>query len=325
MSFDTSAETVSLDLLKANESITASTSILSVSGNHWDWDVEQWLDIEGTCALSHQIGSAKVVISSCLTRRLDTYSQAILMNNYLNFFEIDQRISLNHLPKVHLIDDYVIYERSSVRYEPLVTDEDEDALTYSWQQLSGMPIDLLVSDTIKIAFNVPEVQKNEIVVFELTVNDGTDVVIKTIDITIKNVNRAPTISVGADQSITEGEDVILSATVEDLNGDNLTYTWQQISGKPVELSSDESLTPSFVAPDVASEQTLVFEVILTDGVDTVKSSITITVKDTVVAPVTPVTTSLVSSSSGGGSSNAYMLLILFRLCFWRRYSTSKCV
>ena len=324
MSFDRSLESIGIDLLKAKETITDSTSILSISGNHWDWDVEQWLDIEGSCVLSHNIGSAKVVVSSCLTRRLDDYSQALLMNNYLAFFELDKRISLNHLPNVYLSDTYVIYERSSVIYVPLVTDEDNDTLTYSWQQLSGISIELLATDRKEIAFTVPEVTKSEILIFELTVNDGTDVVIKTMNITIENVNRAPTVSTEVDHSITEGDEVILSATSEDLDGDNLTYIWQQISGIAVELSATDSLTTSFVAPDVASDQSLVFELTVSDGLDSAMSSISIIIKDTVVAPVTSTaTTSSSNSSSGGGSSNAYMLLMLLGLIVFRGYCLQK--
>jgi hypothetical protein len=253
-----------------------------------------------------------------LTRRLDDYSQALLMNNYLAFFEVDKRISLNRLPTVILSDDYVIYERSSVIYQPLVTDEDNDSLTYSWQQLSGIPVDLLVTDTIDISFTVPEVSDNEILIFELTVNDGTDIVVKTMNVTVVNVNRAPTVSAGINQSITENNNVTLSGSSEDLDGDTLTYTWQQTSGIAVELSATDSLTTSFVAPDVASDQTLVFELTVTDGNNTAISSINIVVKDTVIATTTPATTPTAvtkpDSSSSGGSSGVYMLLVLALFC-----------
>lgn len=69
------------------------------------------------------------------------------------------------------------------------------------------------------------------------------------------------VDAGLDQVVAEGNSVTLSAS---LTG-SATVTWEQISGQSVSLSDAASLNPTFTAPDVANNTTLVFEVTADDG------------------------------------------------------------
>lgn len=88
-------------------------------------------------------------------------------------------------------------------------------------------------------------------------------------------NAPPVPNAGADQSITGSVPVQLSGTLSDPDGDSLSYSWNQISGTPVTLNNASTLTPDFVAPQ--RDDTLIFELSVTDGtyteVDTVNVSV----------------------------------------------------
>ena len=71
--------------------------------------------------------------------------------------------------------------------------------------------------------------------------------------------------------------VQLSPTVSDTNNDTLTYSWSRISGPYMQFSDSMIEAPSFIAPDVASPQDIVFELSVSDGTETVTDSITVTV------------------------------------------------
>ena len=77
----------------------------------------------------------------------------------------------------------------------------------------------------------------------------------------------PTADAGADQTVTSGDQVGLSAMASiDSDGQIMHYQWRQLSGPIVELSPVDSANPVFVAPYIAfaSSETFEFEVVVTD-------------------------------------------------------------
>jgi hypothetical protein len=88
--------------------------------------------------------------------------------------------------------------------------------------------------------------------FEVTVSDtcggsATDVV----EVTVTNVDHAPTAKAGGSQTICEAKTVQLNGNgSSDPDGDALTYHWVQIAGTPVVLSDPQSAAPTFTAPFV---------------------------------------------------------------------------
>ena len=90
-------------------------------------------------------------------------------------------------------------------------------------------------------------------------------------------NSAPVVDAGTDQSVAEDETVQLSPTVSDADNDALTYSWSRISGPFMQFSDSMIEAPSFIAPDVASPQDIIFELSVSDGTETVTDSITVSV------------------------------------------------
>ncbi|MBK7877330.1 MAG: tandem-95 repeat protein [Planctomycetes bacterium] len=63
----------------------------------------------------------------------------------------------------------------------------------------------------------------------------------------------------------------------DVEGQELTYTWTQVSGPSVVLSDANSPSPTFTAPEGLANSDIVFELAVSDGTNTSVDTVTITV------------------------------------------------
>ena len=80
-------------------------------------------------------------------------------------------------------------------------------------------------------------------------------------------NRAPVANAGADIAADELVLVSLSGSGSDPDGDALTYSWSQTSGRSVSITNSDMAAASFMAPDVTagSPETLTFRLTVSDG------------------------------------------------------------
>ncbi|HEY8569259.1 glycosyl hydrolase family 18 protein [Microbulbifer sp.] len=149
------------------------------------------------------------------------------------------------------------------------SDLDGDPLTYSWTQISGPAVSLQNATSASASFTAPSVTADQALEFALTVTDtseasDTDLVIVTV--VAPQQNRAPSANAGADQMVVTPSTVTLNGSdSSDPDGDALSYSWTQVSGTPVSLSSATSVNPSFAAAQVSAEEELVFELSVSDG------------------------------------------------------------
>ena len=89
----------------------------------------------------------------------------------------------------------------------------------------------------------------------------------------------PTASAGPDQTVDEATLVTLPGSGSDPDGTIARYSWTQISGTPVALSGANTRTASFTAPDVDSDEDLVFQLTVTDdGGASDTDAVTVTVR-----------------------------------------------
>ncbi len=91
-------------------------------------------------------------------------------------------------------------------------------------------------------------------------------------------NSLLTVDAGPDQTVESVSYVSLKGTVEDPDGNNVSYHWSQTSGVNVVLHHPDQNTVSFVSPEVNATQTLVFELVVTNdagttGTDSVSISV----------------------------------------------------
>ncbi len=122
---------------------------------------------------------------------------------------------------------------------------------------------------------------------------------------------------GVDQTVSEGSTVVLGAKTKDAGGENLSYSWKQISGSPVRLVNENSPNASFQAPyiaDKAISNALEFELTVTKGS-------TVAGKDSVEITVRRVQRALIFQ--GGGALGAYEAGVYRALCETLREKDSK--
>lgn len=105
--------------------------------------------------------------------------------------------------------------------------------------------------------------------FQLVASDGVLMSIPSlVNVTVKDVNHAPVADAGSNQTVSEGSAVTLNgAQVYDVDGDAITYLWQQVSGAAVILTSTTDAVVQFTAPFVTtSGDTRRFSLSVNDGV-----------------------------------------------------------
>jgi hypothetical protein len=82
------------------------------------------------------------------------------------------------------------------------------------------------------------------------------------------VNRIPTVSAGADQSVAEMTVVNLNGSGSDPDaGDTLTFAWTQTAGQSVTINNANTANADIIAPDVAAgmPEVLTFQLSVSDG------------------------------------------------------------
>ena len=163
----------------------------------------------------------------------------------------------------------------------LSSDPDGDALSYSWQQLSGTPVTLTDPQTASPGFIAPIVAASgDILTFQLTVSDGSLSSTALVNVTIAKLQQAPVaIAKVLNASVPAGVHVVLDGSDSyDPDNDPITYQWSQVSGPAVTLNDATNQFASFTAPFVGfSGETLVFSLVVKDDcVDTLGNDCSLT-------------------------------------------------
>jgi hypothetical protein len=104
----------------------------------------------------------------------------------------------------------------------------------------------------------------------------------TVENTTTENNTAPVAKTGSDRMVHERREAELDGSASsDPDGDELNYSWTQVSGPEANLTGANTSSPSFVAPDVAVWTDVVFELTVTDSNGaTDNDTVVITVRST---------------------------------------------
>lgn len=97
----------------------------------------------------------------------------------------------NRLPAVSVADNIstqIVNEGDTVFLSVQASDPNNDVLNYQWTETSNQGVTILEGNSANASFIAPEVTSGSIIInLTLTVNDGTDSVVKTVSITVNNV------------------------------------------------------------------------------------------------------------------------------------------
>lgn len=153
------------------------------------------------------------------------------------------------------------------------SDPDGQEITYLWEQVSGVIVQLTDHITATPTFTAPSASAT--LEFKVTVSDGalthSDNVLVNV---ISSTKVAPVADAGADYGISENFPAQLyGKNSSDSDGIIVTYHWIQLSGKDVELSNSTSPLADFTAPNLIENddniglpiEPLVFQLTVTDN------------------------------------------------------------
>ena len=197
----------------------------------------------------------------------------------------------NAPPTVNAGDDQAVDEGQTVTLAGTATDPDPDhadTLTYSWSQTS--PASPTVSfdspNSLSTNFTAPQVAATTAFIFTLTVNDGTVEVSDTLQVTITDSpNSPPEVGAGDDQEVVEGATVSLSGTATDDDAeDTLAYSWTHDGTLAITITDSDSLSASFMAPNVAADTAITVTLTVNDGTVDVTDTLQVTITDSLNSP-----------------------------------------
>ena len=190
-------------------------------------------------------------------------------------------VAINNAPLVSAGADQSVLEGASVSLGGSALDTGGSIASYSWFQTSGPTVSIINSTSASASFTVPDISAATDFVFQLTATDN-DGASAQASVTISVAyNHPPSVSAGADQTISEGKLVSLSATASDPDGSIASHQWTQLSGTTVAITNSDQAAASFTAPEVDLEgEQLQFQFTATDDGAVSKSTsdnLTITV------------------------------------------------
>ena len=191
------------------------------------------------------------------------------------------------------------------------TDVENDELTFFWQQSAGTPVELSDPTNSVVSFIAPDITQDEIITFELTVNDGLDQSSESIDILIKHVNQAPSISITMlNEFYEEGELISIAFQSFDPDDDELSYSIQQIAGIQLNLNEVDGSPLNLQLPLVNKNEQVELLLTVSDGDATESVNIQFTIVDKLEEHNT--------SSNNNGGSTYWLLIILCVMLLNRR-------
>jgi large repetitive protein len=202
-------------------------------------------------------------------------------------------LHVNHPPVVTVNPDQVVDEGTLVSLKGTATDADNDPLELSWGQYSGPSVQLASNDNTVTSFIAPQVTpgKTAVMLFVFAADDGHGGKAAAMTrVTVKSTHQNPTVSC-QDISVNANSLVRLPVAVANPSGDIISYYWRQVSGQPVQLSSNTVMNPTFVAPTSTGQTTSTLRFILdvTDNrVDVPSCSVTVQVNQLQVTGQPPV-------------------------------------
>ncbi len=195
----------------------------------------------------------------------------------------------NRVPAADAGVPQTVLERATVTLNGNATDADPGtALTYAWTQTAGPAAVLSSTAVAKPTFTAPDVTADSTLTFQLIASDAqVSSAPSSTNVVVKSANRVPVANAGAAQSVAERSmATLVGGASTDPDGDSITYVWTQTAGPSVGLVGATLAGPTFATPEIATDTTLTFQLVVNDGfVNSVPATVDVVVTNVNRAPV----------------------------------------
>ena len=173
----------------------------------------------------------------------------------------------NLAPKITAFVASNVFEQDTFTITATANDTDGTIASYKWVQDSGTSVNDLITDGATLTFTAPDISIDEALSFTLTVKDNDSASVNaTLNINV-TANTAPTIAAISINPVKEREAISIVAQATDLEGEVVSYSWEQTSGTTVTNLIANTDTLSFTAPNISSDETLSFSLTVTDNMN----------------------------------------------------------
>ena len=200
---------------------------------------------------------------------------------------IEQR---NQPPVIDLASSFEVNEETVMVLDASNSiDAEGDEFTYLWQQKSGTSVELREVTHAQLSFTSPSLNQDEVLTFELTLDDGISNSTRVTNVTVYHVNKAPVVSINEHQnSYIAGSAVTLTTQASDPDEDVITYIWQQISGPSINFEEVNAEQVSFILPEVTNDEVIKVQVTVSDSALSTTSLTSMTISPEAKTSETPV-------------------------------------
>ncbi|KPV96742.1 hypothetical protein AN214_01202 [Pseudoalteromonas sp. P1-9] len=183
----------------------------------------------------------------------------------------------NQPPVIDTLANIVANEGDVVTLPSTISDPDGNITDIQWRQTSGVSVQLENANQSIATFTAPRITQDQTLFFEVVARDNKGASSQNkISVKIVNYNFSPEISLIEKQTVMAGEHIVISAEIQDKDGEVATIQWNQTQGPSVKWNSDYGKL-YVTAPSTQSEHPIevAFNVSATDddGESTTKETV----------------------------------------------------
>jgi len=217
-----------------------------------------WTQVEGPTVVLEAAASAspRFVAPSVLVDTELAFEVTVTANGRQASDAVRVTVQAEPVPAVDAGEDQAVAGRQQV----VLAGSAAEGATVRWTQLEGPEVEIAGADRVVASFVAPDVKVETTLVFRLRAEAFGQVATDEVAVVVA-ADGAPVVSAGGVRDVEARSGVVLRGSVSDPEGDVAVVNWRQVAGPEVELEGADTLTPSFVAPDVREQVELRFELV----------------------------------------------------------------
>jgi len=155
----------------------------------WEQTVGATVTLSSTTASQPTFDAPDVTVTNTpetLTFRLTVSDGSLTASDLVDIVVNDIGVGVNSPPTADAGTDQVVAELTTVDLDGSASqDPDGDMLSFAWLQTAGPNVTLSDANAEQPSFPAPDVAVPTVLTFQLTVDDGTDSAVDTVDITVQ--------------------------------------------------------------------------------------------------------------------------------------------